>query len=137
MRESGPPAGSERTAPARADHRPISAPCETGRGDAQELLEDVAGEPGRLRRRLAGVEAARRTAAPARGESLDRKRTTAHGALDADAVDRGGIGDRAVHRALRVVRTIAHLAGESQVSVRALAHALQSRAHEARKLATG
>jgi magnesium chelatase family protein len=42
---------------------------------------------------------------------------------------------RAVHRALRVARTIADLAGEESVSVRALAEALQYRAYEVRRLA--
>src|SRR5207248_417889 len=36
--------------------------------------------------------------------------------LIADAVDRGGMSARAVHRALRVARTIADLAGEERVS---------------------
>ena len=41
---------------------------------------------------------------------------------------------RAVHRALRVARTIAGLAGESQVAALRLAEALQYRAYEARRL---
>lgn len=49
--------------------------------------------------------------------------------LVADAVDRGGMSARAVHRALRVARTIADLAGEDAVSVRALAEAMQYRAY--------
>ncbi len=52
-----------------------------------------------------------------------------------DAVDRAGFSARAVHRALRVARTIADLAGEERVSVRALAEALQYRAYEARRFA--
>jgi magnesium chelatase family protein len=51
--------------------------------------------------------------------------------LVADAVDRGGMSARAVHRALRVARTIADLAGEERISVRALAEAVQYRAYEA------
>ena len=39
---------------------------------------------------------------------------------------------RAVHRAMRVARTIADLAGEEQISVRALAEAVQYRAYEGR-----
>ncbi len=55
--------------------------------------------------------------------------------LVADAVDRGGMSARAVHRAMRVARTIADLAGDEHVSVRALAEAVQYRAYEARRLA--
>lgn len=53
--------------------------------------------------------------------------------LIADAVDRGGMSARAVHRALRVARTIADLAGEGEVSALRLAEALQYRAYEARR----
>lgn len=42
---------------------------------------------------------------------------------------------RAVHRGLRVARTITDLAGEERVSVRALAEAMQYRAYEARRFA--
>jgi magnesium chelatase family protein len=44
---------------------------------------------------------------------------------------------RAVHRALRVARTIADLAGEDRVSALRLAEAIQYRAYEARTLAAG
>ena len=50
-------------------------------------------------------------------------------------VDRGGMSARAVHRALRVARTIADLAGEEAISVRALAEALQYRTLEAKRFA--
>ena len=53
--------------------------------------------------------------------------------LVSDAVDRGGMSARAVHRAMRVARTIADLAGEERISVPALAEALQYRAYEARQ----
>ena len=53
--------------------------------------------------------------------------------LVADAVDRGGMSARAVHRAMRVARTIADLAGEERISVRALAEAVQYRAYEGRR----
>ncbi|HEY3217266.1 MAG TPA: YifB family Mg chelatase-like AAA ATPase [Candidatus Eisenbacteria bacterium] len=55
--------------------------------------------------------------------------------LVADAVDRGGMSARGVHRALRVARTIADLAGEERVTAMRLAEALQYRAYEARAFA--
>jgi len=54
--------------------------------------------------------------------------------LIADAVDRAGFSARAVHRALRVARTIADLAGNERISVGALAEAVQYRAYEARRV---
>ena len=60
---------------------------------------------------------------------------TAGRRLVADAVDRGGMSARAVHRAVRVARTIADLAGEESIGVRALAEALQYRAYEGRRFA--
>ncbi|OGU10464.1 MAG: hypothetical protein A2W29_04540 [Gemmatimonadetes bacterium RBG_16_66_8] len=55
--------------------------------------------------------------------------------LVTDAVDRGGMSARAVHRAMRVARTIADLAGDEQIGVRALAEALQYRAFDGRRFA--
>jgi len=52
--------------------------------------------------------------------------------LVSDAVDRGGMSARAVHRAIRVARTIADLAGEEQVTAMQLAESLQYRAYETR-----
>ena len=52
--------------------------------------------------------------------------------LVAEAVDRGGMSARAVHRALRVARTIADLAGEEHVSEPRLSEALSHRAYEKR-----
>ena len=58
---------------------------------------------------------------------------TAGARLITDAVDRGGMSARAVHRALRVACTIADLAGEERVTAMRLAEALQYRAYEARR----
>ena len=55
--------------------------------------------------------------------------------LVTDAVDRGGMSARGVHRALRVARTIADLAGEEHIGALRLAEALQYRAYEARRFA--
>jgi magnesium chelatase family protein len=55
--------------------------------------------------------------------------------LIADAVDRGGMSARGVHRVLRVARTIADLAGEGSISTMRLAEAFQYRAYEARRFA--
>jgi magnesium chelatase family protein len=55
--------------------------------------------------------------------------------LVSDAVDRGGMSARGVHRALRVARTIADLAGEAPVGATRLAEALQYRAYEGRRFA--
>lgn len=52
--------------------------------------------------------------------------------LVADAMDRGGMSARAVHRAQRVARTIADLAGEEHVGTLHLAEALMYRAYEGR-----
>jgi magnesium chelatase family protein len=60
---------------------------------------------------------------------------TAERRLIADAVDRGGMSARGVHRALRVARTIADIAGEEGVTSLRLAEALQYRAFEARRYA--
>jgi magnesium chelatase family protein len=53
--------------------------------------------------------------------------------LLADAVDRGGMSARGVHRALRVARTIADLEGEERITTMRLAEALQYRAYETRR----
>ncbi len=57
--------------------------------------------------------------------------------LVADAVDRGGMSARAVHRAMRVARTIADVTGEERVTALRLAEALQYRAYESRRLVAG
>jgi len=53
--------------------------------------------------------------------------------LVADAVDRGGMSARGVHRALRVARTIADLVEEERIATKHLAEALQYRAYESRR----
>jgi predicted ATPase with chaperone activity len=55
--------------------------------------------------------------------------------LVADPVDRGGMSARAVHRAMRVARTIADLEGEDRISVRTLAEAMQYRAYKRKNTA--
>src|SRR5439155_9888607 len=83
----------------------------------------------RARQRARGGLNARMPNATLRGQcALD----AAGRRLVADAVDRGGMSARGVHRALRVARTIADLAGEEEVSAMRLAEALQDRAYEAR-----
>jgi magnesium chelatase family protein len=54
--------------------------------------------------------------------------------LIVDAVDRGGMSARGVHRALRVARTIADLEAEERVTPMRLAEAMQYRTYEARRL---
>ncbi len=57
--------------------------------------------------------------------------------LVAEAIDRGGMSARAVHRALRVARTIADLADEERISALRIAEALQYRAYEVRRVPGG
>ena len=110
---------------------------------SDELLRASAGEPTAtvLSRVLAAREVQRKRGwlnaqlpAPALREHclLD----AAGRQLVADAIDRGGMSARAVHRALRVARTIADLAGDERVGMLRLAEALQYRAYEARRSAS-
>jgi magnesium chelatase family protein len=110
---------------------------------SQELLEASIGESSasvrervlaaRRRQRERGALNARLSNAALREHcSLD----SAGRRLIAGAVDHGGMSARAVHRALRVTRTIADLAGEERVTEVRVAEAIQYRAYETRWLAS-
>ena len=107
-----------------------------------ELLEARPGEPSAMvRDRVLAARERQRTrgwlnallpnAALREACALDAAGTR----LVADAVDRGGMSARGVHRALRVARTIADLTGEERASAMRLAEALQYRAYEGRRFA--
>lgn len=110
---------------------------------ARELL---AREPGEASTKVAERVLAARERQRARGmlnAVLPHAALRAHCGMDdacrrllRDAVDRGGMSARGVHRALRVARTIADLAGEERVAARRLAEALQYRAYDAGRRGT-
>jgi magnesium chelatase family protein len=109
---------------------------------SDELLRAALGEPSEVVRARVLVSRARQRERGALNAMLSNAALREHCVLDAagarliaDAVDRGGMSARAVHRALRVARTIADLAGEERVSALRLAEALQYRAYEARRFA--
>jgi magnesium chelatase family protein len=111
---------------------------------SEELLVASPGEPGAvvrervmaargLQRLRGGLNARLSNAALREHSPLDGQGRR----LIADAVDRGGMSARAVHRALRVARTIADLAGEERVGAIRLAEALHYRAYEGWRVALG
>ena len=107
-----------------------------------ELLQAQSGERSAAVRERVLAARARQRARSVLNAQLPNTALRAHCALDdaarrlvADAVDRGGMSARGVHRALRVARTIADLAGEDHIGAMRLAEALQYRAYEARRFA--
>lgn len=111
---------------------------------SEELMDCGLGEPSAVvRQRVLSARAVQRARGVPNARLLSSK-LEAVCALDAagrrlvgDAMDRGGMSARGVHRALRVARTIADLAGEERISAMRLAEALQYRAYEVRRFAVG
>ena len=107
---------------------------------SSELLSASAGESSSVVRARVLAARARQRERGALNAMLSNAALREHCALDAsgtrlvaDAVDRGGVSARAVHRALRVARTIADLGGEPRVTAIRIAEALQYRAYESRR----
>jgi magnesium chelatase family protein len=111
---------------------------------SEELMAATPGETSAVVRPRVLAARARQLARGWLNAQLPASRLREHCALDAageqlvaDAVDRGGMSARAVHRAMRVARTIADLASEERVSAMRLAEALQHRAFETRRALPG
>ncbi|MCC6348376.1 MAG: ATP-binding protein [Candidatus Eisenbacteria bacterium] len=107
---------------------------------SEELLRESSGEASAVVRERVLAARERQRSRGALNAALSSATLRVHVALDAagrrlvaDAVDRGGMSARAVHRALRVARTIADLACEERVAAVRVAEALQHRAYEARR----
>ncbi len=107
---------------------------------SEELLRAAPGESSGVVAARVAAARARQRARGALNATLPAAALREHAALDAagarlvtEAVDRGGMSARAVHRALRVARTIADLAGEARVAAGRLAEALQYRTFESRR----
>ena len=108
---------------------------------AEELLSASTGEPSASVRERVSRARERQRRRGALNAMLSNAGLREHCALDAagrrlvaDAVDRGGMSARAVHRALRVARTIADLADEERVTMMHVAEAIQYRAYESQTL---
>jgi magnesium chelatase family protein len=97
-------------------------------GEATSAVRERVLEAREIQRHRGGLNALLPNATLRQHCALDASGTQ----LVADAVDRGGMSARAVHRALRVARTIADLAAEERVTALRLAEALQYRAYETR-----
>jgi magnesium chelatase family protein len=111
---------------------------------AEELMASGAGEASAAVRQRVLAARERQRARGALNARLPNAALREHCALDAagrrlvtEAVDRGGMSARGVHRALRVARTIADLAGEERVTSLQVAEALQYRSYESRRSLSG
>ena len=111
---------------------------------SEELLRAANGAPSAMVRERVLAARERQAQRGTLNALLANAALAEHCALDAsarqlvaDAVDRGGMSARGAHRALRVARTIADLAGEECVSALRLAEALQYRAYEGREQRVG